>query len=80
MKDLATIDGLTETQEETEPMTARLAALLVDHPGRSQDALQDGIEDLERAYSLESDQRMRLQLKHALVILKEGSDDSEDDD
>lgn len=78
MDGLTTIDGLTETAPDTEPVTARLAKLLSSRPARSQDDLQDGISRLESAYSVESNKRLKLNIERALHLLKHG--DEEDDD
>jgi hypothetical protein len=75
--DLALIPGVTETEPDTEPVTVKLVRLLEDSKGRSQDALTDGIADLERAYSIESNNRVRSLIKDALDLLRNGSGDAE---
>ena len=69
---------MTETEPDTETMVARLVHLLEESPGRAQDALVDGITALERAYSLESNSRVKDSIEEALSLLRSGSDhDSE---
>ena len=74
--DLELIDGLTETQPDTEQLTARLVELLESHPGRSQDALQDSVYSLERAYTLEANAKVRSLIQDALDLLRNGPDDT----
>jgi hypothetical protein len=72
MADLDLISGVTETQPQTEPITARLVRLLEDNPRRSQDALADGVADLEEAYSLEPNAKVRNLIEEVLDMLRNG--------
>lgn len=75
-----TIPGTTETQQDTEPLMARLAALLKSSPARSQDSLQQGIEKLEDALANESNPKVKESIKDALACLRHGPDDEDMDE
>lgn len=77
---LETIDGLTETAPDTEPLTARLVEAIASRPHRSQDDLEHGLSLLERAYSNESNKRLKLNLEQAIKLLRYGPEDGDDSD
>ena len=80
METLPLIDGTTETQEDTEPMMAKLAALLAQDDERSQDHLSTAITHLERAYRTESSDLIQSNIKRALELLRSGSTTEDDED
>ena len=86
MDDPGLIPSMTETQPDTEPMMARLAAMMSHSTDRSQDALQDGIAKLEDAYASEANKELKSNIREALDILRNGHGDEdstssiEDDD
>jgi len=80
VEDPALIPGMTETQPDTEPMMARLAALMKSSPARSQDSLQEGIAHLEAALSSEANPKVKDAIKDALACLKHGPEDDTDDE
>lgn len=80
MSESRLIDGLTETAPDTGSMTSRLAAVMASRPGRSQDDLEYGICALEKAYSGESNKRLKLNIKQALELLRHGPEQGSDMD
>jgi len=76
----ALIPGMTETQPDTEPMMARLAALMKSSPARSQDSLQEGIANLEAALASEDNPKVKSSIKDALACLRHGPSDDEADE
>ena len=80
MEEPSLIPGMTQTQPDTEPMMARLAALMKSSPARSQDSLQEGIAKLEEALASEDNPKVKMSIKDALGCLRHGSSDDEDDE
>lgn len=77
MEQLGTVEGLTETQPETESLTSRLAEMLASHPSRSQDELEKGLGALERAYSSEPNKRLKSNIERAIKLLRYGPEDGD---
>lgn len=80
MAELDTIDGLTETQPDTSPLTAKLVEAIASHAHRSQDDLEDGLSLLERAHSNESNKQLKQHLAQAIKLLRYGPEDGDDSD
>ena len=78
MESLGTIEGLTETAPDTEPLTTRLADMLANHPSRSQDDLERGLGALEKAYASEPNKRLKSNIERAIKILRYGPEDGDD--
>jgi hypothetical protein len=78
--ELATIDGLTETQPDTEPLTARLVEAIASRPSRAQDDLEKGLASLERAYSNEPNKRLKQHIEEAIKLLRYGPKDGDSND
>ena len=69
---LPLLDGLTQTQRDTEPLTIRLAEFLADQQGNVQEDINDGLDALERAFKKEPDDKMKSRIAAAIMILRDG--------
>ena len=78
MEQLGIVEGLTETQPDTESLTTRLADMLANHPSRSQDDLEKGLTALEKAYASEPNKRLQSNIEQAIKILRYGPEDGDD--
>ena len=74
----AIIPGLTETARDTETPETRLGRLMMQRSGGSQEDISDAMRSLERAFSRESNEKLKSRIVAAQTILREGpSHDSE---
>lgn len=73
---LPVVDGLTQTQPDSEPVHARLMSFLAQKPGGAQQDIAEGVAALRRAASRESDEvvKSRIAAAIALVMGDKGQD------
>ena len=69
---LPLVDGLTETVRDTEPFMTRLADFFEQNQGNAQEDITDGIHALERAFSKESNEKVKSRLATAILLIREG--------
>lgn len=72
MGDFPVIEGLTETRKDSEPLITRLSDFLAQKPGGASEAVRSAIKELQRGFSLESNEKMKDRISIALATLKDG--------